>query len=63
MRDSDAMNPYGGAIALGHPVGATGAILTLRAAMDLLRRDLEYAVVTMCIGGGQTLAALLRRAR
>lgn len=59
--DPAKTNPYGGAIALGHPVGATGAILTLRAAMDLQRRDLEYAVVTMCIGGGQALAALLRR--
>ncbi len=59
--DPEKVNPYGGAIALGHPVGATGAILTLRAAMDLHRRDLEYAVVTMCIGGGQALAALLRR--
>jgi acetyl-CoA C-acetyltransferase len=59
--DPQRTNPYGGAIALGHPVGATGAILTLRAAMDLRRRDLEYAVVTMCIGGGQALAALLRR--
>ena len=56
------VNPYGGAIALGHPVGATGAILTLRAAMDLQRRDLEYAVVTLCIGGGQGIAALLKRA-
>mgnify|MGYP003450872524 CR=1 FL=1 len=61
--DPEKTNPYGGAIALGHPVGATGTILTLRAAMDLQRRDLEYAVVTMCIGGGQALAALLRRAR
>ncbi|HOA86425.1 MAG: thiolase family protein [Microbacteriaceae bacterium] len=60
--DPEKTNPYGGAIALGHPVGATGTILTLRAAMDLRRRDLEYAVVTMCIGGGQALAALLRRA-
>lgn len=60
--DPERVNPYGGAIALGHPVGATGAILTLRAALDLRRRDLEYAVVTMCIGGGQALAALLRRA-
>lgn len=60
--DPEKTNPYGGAIALGHPVGATGTILTLRAAMDLQRRDLEYAVVTMCIGGGQALAALLRRA-
>ncbi len=59
--DPAKTNPYGGAIALGHPVGATGAILTVRAALDLQRRDLEYAVVTMCIGGGQALAALLRR--
>lgn len=59
--DPEKTNPYGGAIALGHPVGATGAILTLRAALDLHRRDLEYAVVTMCIGGGQALAALIRR--
>ena len=59
--DPETVNPYGGAIALGHPVGATGAILTVRAALDLHRRDLEFAVVTMCIGGGQALAALLRR--
>ena len=56
-------NPYGGAIALGHPVGATGAILALRVARDLVRRDLELGVVTMCIGGGQALAALFRRVR
>jgi len=59
--DAAKVNPYGGAIALGHPVGATGAILTVRAALDLQRRNLEYAVVTMCIGGGQALAALIRR--
>lgn len=59
--DPAKTNPYGGAIALGHPVGATGAILTVRAALDLRRRDLEHAIVTMCIGGGQALAALLRR--
>ncbi|WP_221585817.1 thiolase family protein [Microbacterium sp. G2-8] len=59
--DAATTNPYGGAIALGHPVGATGTILTVRAALDLTRRDLEYAVVTMCIGGGQALAALIRR--
>jgi acetyl-CoA C-acetyltransferase len=59
--DPERTNPYGGAIALGHPVGATGAILTVRAALDLTRRDMEFAVVTMCIGGGQALAALLRR--
>ncbi|WOF22468.1 thiolase family protein [Microbacterium betulae] len=59
--DPERTNPYGGAIALGHPVGATGAILAVRAALDLRRRDLEHAVVTLCIGGGQAIAALLRR--
>ncbi|WP_228001332.1 thiolase family protein [Nocardia australiensis] len=59
--DPDKVNPYGGAIALGHPVGATGAILSLRLAQDLVRRDLETGIVTMCIGGGQALAALFRR--
>ena len=60
--DPARVNPYGGAIALGHPVGATGAILALRVARDLQRRDLELGVVTLCIGGGQALAALFRRA-
>ena len=59
--DEEKTNPYGGAIALGHPVGATGAILSLRVAKDMVRRDLELGVVTMCIGGGQALAALFRR--
>ena len=59
--DPERVNPYGGAIALGHPVGATGAILTLRVAKDMVRRDLELGIVTMCIGGGQALAALFRR--
>ena len=45
----------------GPPSGATGAILTLRMVMDMVRRDLEFGVVTMCIGGGQALAALFRR--
>ncbi|WP_210424440.1 thiolase family protein [Gephyromycinifex aptenodytis] len=59
--DEEKTNPYGGAIALGHPVGATGAILTLRVAKHLVRRDLETGIVTMCIGGGQALAALFTR--
>jgi acetyl-CoA C-acetyltransferase len=59
--DPTKVNPYGGAIALGHPVGATGAILTLRVAKHLVRTDGELGVVTMCIGGGQALAALFRR--
>ncbi|WP_033188438.1 MULTISPECIES: thiolase family protein [Nocardiaceae] len=59
--DPEKVNPYGGAIALGHPVGATGANLTLRVAKHLKRTDGEYGIVTMCIGGGQALAALFRR--
>lgn len=59
--DPERVNPYGGAIALGHPVGATGAILALRAALALHRRDQTFAVVTLCIGGGQAIAALLKR--
>ena len=59
--DPTQVNPHGGAIALGHPVGATGAILTLRLAKDMVRRDLELGIVTMCIGGGQALAALFAR--
>jgi acetyl-CoA C-acetyltransferase len=59
--DPEKTNPYGGAIAHGHPVGATGAILTVRVAKDLVRRDLELGIVTMCIGGGQAMAALFRR--
>lgn len=59
--DPATTNPYGGAIALGHPVGATGTILTLRAALALRRSGGERAIVSMCIGGGQALAALLRR--
>ena len=57
----DKVNPYGGAIALGHPVGCTAAALTVRIMKDMVRRDLETGVVSMCIGGGQALAALFRR--
>jgi len=59
--DPARTNPHGGAIALGHPVGATGAILTVRLIKDLVARDLETGIVTMCIGGRQALAGLFRR--
>jgi len=49
----------GGAIALGHPLGATGAILTLTCAYALRRKQERYGVVTMCIGGGQGIALVL----
>ena len=56
---ADKVNPLGGAIALGHPLGATGAILTLTAGYHLRRNNSRYALVTMCIGGGQGIALIL----
>jgi acetyl-CoA C-acetyltransferase len=58
--DPNRVNPNGGAIALGHPVGATGAILVLKLLYELQRSRAEWGVVTMCIGGGQALAALFQ---
>jgi acetyl-CoA C-acetyltransferase len=57
---SNKTNPNGSGIALGHPLGATGAILTVKALYELQRTGGRYAVVTMCIGGGQGIAALLQ---
>lgn len=59
--DPERTNPNGGAIALGHPVGATGALLTVKMLYDMAHRDLERGMVTMCIGGGQALAAVFER--
>lgn len=59
--DPKKTNPNGGAVALGHPVGATGCILTVKALYDLARTDGKYALVTMCIGGGQGIAAIFER--
>jgi acetyl-CoA C-acetyltransferase len=53
---SNRVNPNGGAIALGHPVGATGCILTVKALYELERTGGRYGLVTMCIGGGQGIA-------
>ena len=52
----------GGAIALGHPLGATGAVLTLTCAYTLRRTGGRYGLVTMCIGGGQGIAIILEAA-
>ena len=60
--DPAKVNPNGGAIALGHPVGATGAILTVKAIAELERTGGRRAIVTMCIGGGQGIAIALERA-
>jgi acetyl-CoA C-acetyltransferase len=60
--DPAKVNPNGGAVALGHPIGATGAILTVKALYELERTQKRYALVTMCIGGGQGIAAIFERA-
>lgn len=57
----DKLNPNGSGIALGHPIGATGAIITIKAISELERTGGRLAVVTMCIGGGQGIAALFER--
>ena len=59
--DAGKVNPNGSGISLGHPVGATGAINTVKAVYELARTGTRYALVTMCIGGGQGIAALFER--
>jgi acetyl-CoA C-acetyltransferase len=59
--DMEKVNPNGGAIALGHPLGATGAILITKAIYELARADKELALVTMCCGGGLGTGTLVRR--
>ncbi len=60
--DPARVNPNGSGIALGHPVGATGCILTVKAMYELKRTNKRHALVTMCIGGGQGIAAIIERA-
>jgi acetyl-CoA acetyltransferase len=57
--DPEKVNPYGSAIALGHPLGATGAVLTLTCAYALRRNKQRYGLVTMCIGGGQGISLVI----
>lgn len=59
--DPARVNPNGGAIALGHPVGATGAILTVKALYELERTGGKIGLITMCIGGGQGIAIAIER--
>jgi acetyl-CoA C-acetyltransferase len=60
--DPERVNPNGSGISLGHPVGATGAILATKAVHELKRAGGRYALATMCIGGGQGIALILERA-
>ena len=59
--DPARVNPNGSGISLGHPVGATGALITVKAMYELERIGGRYALVTMCIGGGQGIAAIFER--
>jgi acetyl-CoA C-acetyltransferase len=59
--DPEKLNPSGGAIALGHPIGCSGAFLAIKAIYELKRTGGRYALVTMCVGGGQGIAAVFER--
>ncbi|MDX1737260.1 MAG: acetyl-CoA C-acyltransferase, partial [Alphaproteobacteria bacterium] len=59
--DPAKVNPNGGAVALGHPVGATGSIITLKCLYELERIGGKYGLVTMCIGGGQGIALIIEK--
>jgi acetyl-CoA C-acetyltransferase len=59
--DPAKVNPNGSGISLGHPIGATGALITVKALHELNRIGGRYALVTMCIGGGQGIAAVFER--
>jgi acetyl-CoA C-acetyltransferase len=59
--DPEKVNVNGGAIALGHPIGATGAVLVQTAVDELERRDQSTALVTMCTGGGMGTATIIER--
>ena len=59
--DPARTNPNGGAIALGHPLGASGAILTIKCIYELIRTNKRYGLITMCIGGGQGIAGIIER--
>ena len=57
----DRVNPNGSGISLGHPIGATGCIISIKAVHELQRSGGRYALVSMCIGGGQGIAAIFER--
>ena len=59
--DPAKVNPNGGAIALGHPLGCTGAKLTIQVLNDLKRTEQKYGMVTACVGGGQGIAGIIER--
>ncbi len=58
---AEKVNPNGGAVGMGHPVGATGAILTVKTMYELERTGGRYGLITLCIGGGQGIALIIER--
>lgn len=54
--DMEKVNIYGGGISIGHPIGATGAVLTVKVLYELMRTDKKDAMISMCIGGGQGIS-------
>ena len=60
-RCSDTVNVNGGAIAMGHPLGCTGAKLTIQLLNEMKRREQRYGMVTACVGGGQGIAGVFER--
>ena len=59
--DPDKVNIYGGGISIGHPIGATGAILTVKVLYELMRTDKKDAMISMCIGGGQGISMYFKK--
>ena len=57
----EKLNPVGGAVALGHPIGASGAVLVVKLLHELQRRNAKYGMATLCIGGGMGIAAVFER--
>jgi hypothetical protein len=58
---AEKVNPNGGAVALGHPIGASGAIILVKLCYELRRIQGRYGLATMCIGGGQGIAVIIER--
>ena len=61
--DKDKVNIYGGGISIGHPIGATGAILTVKVLYELMRTEKKDAMISMCIGGGQGISMYFTKCR
>ena len=59
--DLSKTNLHGGGISLGHPIGCTGARIIVTLAYEMMRRDLQYGLATLCIGGGQGMAVIVER--